>query len=170
MQTKNDRVAKIQKSLLPVRKMVISTVKNGRLHYFFSPILFLTLLDVSSQWGLLPLVVLCHWICSIATAWSMVKLIFFFWWSMTSCSKIIGNLKFKAPSFLTHHGKHHLSCCYTPCMPFPFISMLPIYSNRSRKSIAQKNHWKRARFDGEIIATDGDHEWPAGSRRNVSHS
>ena len=81
---KNNGSTNFQKSLLAVRKMVISTVKNGRLHYFFSPILFLTLLDVSSQWGLLPLVVLCHWICSITTAWSMVNVISFFWWSMTS--------------------------------------------------------------------------------------
>jgi hypothetical protein len=34
--------------------------KNGCLHYFFSPILFLTLLDVSSQRGSLLLVVFCH--------------------------------------------------------------------------------------------------------------
>jgi hypothetical protein len=37
-----------------------STVKNGRFHYFFSPILFLTLLDIPFQWGLLPSVVFCH--------------------------------------------------------------------------------------------------------------
>jgi hypothetical protein len=49
VQTKNDRVVKIQETVLPGRKMMISIVKNGRLHYFFSPILFLTLLDVSSQ-------------------------------------------------------------------------------------------------------------------------
>jgi hypothetical protein len=58
--TKIDGSANIQKSLLAVRKMVISTVKNGRLHYFFSPILFLTLLDITFQWGLLPSVVFCH--------------------------------------------------------------------------------------------------------------
>ena len=55
--TKIDGSTNIQKSLLAVRKMVISTVKNGRLHYCFSPILFLTLLYTTLQWSLLQLVV-----------------------------------------------------------------------------------------------------------------
>ena len=58
--TKIDGSANIQNSLLAVRKMVISTVKNGRLHYGFSPILFLTLLDTTLQWSLLPLVSFFH--------------------------------------------------------------------------------------------------------------
>jgi hypothetical protein len=57
---KNDGSANIPKSLPAVRKMSKSTVKNGRLHYFFSPILILTLLDITSQWGLLLLALLCH--------------------------------------------------------------------------------------------------------------
>jgi hypothetical protein len=38
----------------------ISCKKNGFLHYFFSPILFLTLLYITLQWGLLLLVVFRH--------------------------------------------------------------------------------------------------------------
>ena len=46
---KIDRVANIRNSLLPVRKMSKSTVKNGRLQNFFSPILSITLLDTTLQ-------------------------------------------------------------------------------------------------------------------------
>jgi hypothetical protein len=57
---KNDGSPNIQKSLLAVHKTMISTVNYGCLHYFFLPILFLTLFDIISQWGLLLLVALCH--------------------------------------------------------------------------------------------------------------
>jgi hypothetical protein len=43
-----------------ITKIPKSTVKNGRLHYFFSPILFRLLLYITLQWGLLLLVVFCH--------------------------------------------------------------------------------------------------------------
>ena len=52
--------ANIKKTVLPVRKMVISTVKNGRLQNFFSPILSITLLDTTLQWSLLVLAAFCH--------------------------------------------------------------------------------------------------------------
>jgi hypothetical protein len=46
------------------------------------------------------------------------------------------NLKFQKskitkslPLFSIHHGKHHLSCCYKPCMPFTFIPTLVVYSS-----------------------------------------
>jgi hypothetical protein len=43
-----------------ITKMSKSTVKNGHLHYFFLPILFITLLYITLQWGLLLLMVFCH--------------------------------------------------------------------------------------------------------------
>ena len=58
------------------------------------------------------------------------------------------------PSFSIHHGKHHHSCCYTPCMPFPFSITLPIWSTTSRKTIRKNNYWKKARFDREITVRD----------------
>ena len=57
---KSTEAPNIQKYLLAVRKMMISMVKNGRLHYFFSPILLLTLLDTTLQGSLLPLVSFFH--------------------------------------------------------------------------------------------------------------
>jgi hypothetical protein len=59
-QRKMTEAPNIPKITAAIRKMSKSTVKNGHLHYFFSQILFLTLLDVSFQWGLLLLVVFCH--------------------------------------------------------------------------------------------------------------
>ena len=111
----------------------------------------------------------------------VISMIFFFsdfgWWILNFKRKHAGtaqNFKIskqkKSRSFLIHHGKHHLSCCYRPCMPFPFISMLFIYSYTSRKTIEKKNHWKRARFDGETAATELDLDMAGRSRDPVKDS
>jgi hypothetical protein len=44
--------------MLAVRKMHLSPVKNGFFRYFFSPILFLTLLDITFKWGVAAIGVL----------------------------------------------------------------------------------------------------------------
>jgi hypothetical protein len=76
----------------------------------------------------------------------------------------------KVGRFQIHHGKHHLSCCCTSCMPFPFIPMLLVYSIRSSKSIEKKNYGKRAKFDGEIAATELDPDMAGRYRDPVKDS
>jgi hypothetical protein len=80
-----------------ITKITKSTVKMGRLHYFFSPILFRLPFDITSQLGLLPSGVFCH--CPVDdNGWSSS---WWFWWFWmvkhdVTCTNIIGNLKFKA--------------------------------------------------------------------------
>jgi hypothetical protein len=54
----------------------------------------------------------------------IIMVIFFLVKNDVMHTKITSISNFKPPSFLIHHGNHHLSCCYTPCMPFPFIPTL----------------------------------------------
>ena len=86
------------------------------------------------------------------------------------CSKIIGNLKFKASIVFHPPWK-------TPC----FLLLHTMYAISYHSSTAslleytkddywEKESLKKATFDGEITATDGDHECPVGSRRSVSDS
>jgi hypothetical protein len=138
--TKKDGSANIQNTLVPRRKMVISTVKYGLLHYFFSPILFLTLLDITFQWGLLLLVAFV--IDHLTTAGD----------HHGDFNDFVddGNLNFQNSTVQNHKKESsvvfhppwesHLSCCHAPCMPFPCIPMLLVYSNTLRKSIRKKDY------------------------------
>jgi hypothetical protein len=64
---KNDGSANIQKTATARHKMSRSPVKNGRLHYCFSPILFLLLLQVALQLKVGLLHSFCHCLYSIGT-------------------------------------------------------------------------------------------------------
>jgi hypothetical protein len=55
-------------------------------------------------------------------------------------------------------------------MSFPIIPMLLVYSYTYRKTIEKKNHGKRAKFDGEIAATELDPDMVGRYRDPVTDS
>jgi hypothetical protein len=55
-------------------------------------------------------------------------------------------------------------------MPFPFIPTLLVYSITSSKTVEKRNHGRRAKFDGEIAATELDLDMAGRSRDPVTDS
>jgi hypothetical protein len=55
-------------------------------------------------------------------------------------------------------------------MPFPFIPTHLVYSITSSKTIEKRNHGKRAKFDGEIAATELDPDMAGRYRDPVTDS
>jgi hypothetical protein len=55
-------------------------------------------------------------------------------------------------------------------MPFSFIPTHLVYSITSSKTIEKKNHGKRAKFDGEIAATELDPDMVGRYRDPVTDS
>jgi hypothetical protein len=103
--TKTDGSTNIKKNSAAIAQMSKSTVKNSRLHYFFSPILFLLLLRVALQLKMGLFHSFCHYHCSTGTTESMVKSFLKILSEVTSTTKNHRISNFKPLSFLIHHGK-----------------------------------------------------------------